>query len=180
MKRIILINGLVAGVIVSAMLLINHPLVERGVLDMDSGMIVGYASMVIALSMIFFGIKTFRDQYNKGSISFGQGFKVGILIAVVAALLYCITWEVYYNVAAGDFLEQYTRYYLEQMKEEGKSEAEINEAKIEMEKFNEQYKNPIIRFGVTLTEILPVGLLITLISAAILRKREVLPSKEML
>jgi hypothetical protein len=174
MKRIVLVNGLIAGAIVSAMLLISSPLIQKGVIDFDHGMLIGYASMVLALSMIFFGVKTYRDQYQNGVISFGQGFKVGILIALVAAVLYGITWEIYYNTAAGDFTEFYTQHYLQNLKDEGASEVEIATARSEMESWNELYKNPFIRFATTLTEILPVGLIISLIVAAILRKREIL------
>jgi hypothetical protein len=176
MKKIIITNGVIAGVIVSAMLLISLPLMDRGILNYDSGMIVGYTSMVIALSVIFFGIKTYRDQYQSGTITFGQGFKLGILIALLAGVIYALTWEVYYNVAAPDFMQQYTEHYLKKMKEEGASQAEIQSMQTEMDNFSELYKNPVVRFGYTLMEILPVGLVITLISAGILRKREVLPA----
>src|SRR5690349_3829626 len=125
MKKIILVNGVIAGIIVSAMLLISHPLVERGTISIDNGMIVGYASMVIALSMVFFGIKAYRDQYQNGSISFGKGFQIGILIALIASLLYATTWEIYYNVTESDFMQQYTKYSIEKMQREGATEAAI-------------------------------------------------------
>jgi hypothetical protein len=174
MKRIVIINGLIAGVIVSAMLVITQPLLEKGILNYENGTIVGYTSMVVALSLVFVGIKSYRDQHLKGSISFGQAFKVGILIALIASVVYALSWEVYYNIAASDFMDKYTQHYLAKMKEEGASDAEIIQMRMEMEKFNEQYKNPIVRFGVTLVEILPVGLLITLISAALLRNKKFL------
>jgi hypothetical protein len=77
MKKIILVNGLIAGVIVSAMILISLPLQQQGIIDTRNGMLVGYTSMVIALSTIFFGIKTYRDQHLGGSISFWQAAKIG-------------------------------------------------------------------------------------------------------
>lgn len=177
MKKIIITNGLIAGAIVSLMFVISYPLMEKGILDYDSGMITGYASMVIALSVIFFGIKTYRDQYQNGAITFGQGFKIGILIALIAGVMYALTWEVYYNTVAQDFTQKYTEHYMEKMKARGASEAEMKTTLAEMESFNELYKNPVVRFLWTLgMELMPVGLIITLISAAILRKREVLPA----
>ncbi|MBT1704787.1 DUF4199 domain-containing protein [Chryseosolibacter indicus] len=176
MKKVVLINGVIAGSIVSIMLLISTPLLKNGVIDFDSGMLIGYASMVLAMSMIFVGIKTYRDHYKSGVITFLQGFKIGILIALVAAVIYATTWEFYYNLAASDFTEFYTQHYLDKMKSEGASEAELSQALKEMENFNATYKNPVLRFAITLTEILPVGLIITLISAAVLRKRQILPA----
>jgi hypothetical protein len=165
MKRIIIINGLIAGAIVSLMFAISYPLTHNGTLSNESSMVVGYISMVIALSLVFVGIKSYRDQHQKGVITFGRGFVVGILITLIASVMYASTWEIYYNTS-----------YLEKMKQEGASEAEIAQQRAEMEEFGEMYKNPVIRFGVTLSEILPVGIIITLISAALLRRKEFLPS----
>ncbi len=177
MKRIIIINGLIAGVIVSLMFAISYPLTHNGTLSNESSMVVGYISMVIALSLVFVGIKSYRDQHQKGVITFGRGFVVGILITLIASVMYASTWEIYYNTVASDFMEKYTTSYLEKMKREGASDAEIAQQRTEMEEFGELYKNPLIRFGVTLSEILPVGIVITLISAALLRRKEFLPSE---
>jgi hypothetical protein len=176
MKKIIITYGLIGGVIVSVMMLIQHPLMEKGIINFDNGMFVGYASMVIALSMVFFGVKTYRDQHAGGAISFWQGVKIGILITLIASVMYAITWEVYYNTMATDFTEKYTQHYLDKMAEKGASQAEIEQMRGEMAAFNEMYENPLIRFGVTLVEILPVGVIITFLSAALLRKREILPA----
>jgi hypothetical protein len=126
--------------------------------------------------MIFFGIKTYRDQFQNGVVTFLQGCKIGLGIAVVAGLLYAVTWEIYYNVAASDHLQQYTEYQLNKMKADGASAEELQNERADMERFIETYKNPFIRFGMTLLEILPVGIIITLISSAILRKRQILPA----
>jgi len=175
MQRIILIYGLIAGAIVSGMLVISQPLLSQGIITYDNSMIVGYTSMVIALSLVFFGIKTFRDQEGKGKISFGVAFKIGILITLIASLMYAVSWEIYYNTAGGDFMEQYTSYQIKKQRESGATEEMIKATQKEMADFTELYKNPVIRFGMTLLEIFPVGLLITLICAALLRRKEILP-----
>jgi hypothetical protein len=158
------------------MLLITQPLFRNGTLNLDNGMYVGFTTMVIAFSMVFFGIKTHRDQNLGGAISFGGALKVGALIAFVASLTYAISWEVYYNTAGSDFLEWYQTCQLEKLTKEGATEAEITDAKAEMATMSELYQNPIIRFGMTLTEIFPVGVLVALISAALLRRKEFLPA----
>ena len=176
MKKIIITHGLIAGAIVSVIMLGTQPLMEKGILNFDNGMFVGYASMVISLSMIFVGIKSYRDQHLNGSISFIQGLKIGLLITVIASVMYAITWEFYYNIFVPDFTERYTQHYLDKMASSGASADAIQKARTEMESFNEMYKNPLIRFGVTMTEMLPVGVIVTLISAALLRKRQILPA----
>ncbi|HEY9006669.1 MAG TPA: DUF4199 domain-containing protein [Ohtaekwangia sp.] len=174
MKKIIIINGLIAGAIVSSMFLITHPLFDKGILNYDNGMIIGYTSMVIGLSLVFVGIKTYRDQHQKGVITFGKGVQIGLLITLVASIVYALCWEVSFNTFASDYTEKYTQHYVDKMKREGASETEITQMRTEMAEFNEYYKNPIIRFGVTIMEIAPVGIVITLISAALLRRKEFL------
>jgi hypothetical protein len=177
MKKILITNGVIAGAIVSLMFLITHPLYEKGIVNYDNGEIIGYSTMVIALSMIFFGIKTYRDQHLNGSIKFLQGMKIGLLITLIAGVMYALSWEIYYNTFASDYLAQYTQHYINKMKASGASEVEITTMKAEMDKFAELYdSNPFIRFGMTLMEIFPVGLIISLISAALLRRRQILPA----
>lgn len=176
MKKIILIYGLIAGAIVGGLMLLTMPLWETGVLNFDNGQLVGYTTMVIALSMVFFGIKSYRDNHAKGVITFGKGFKIGILITLIAAVMYGLAWEISYSRMGDEFIQKMTEHYFQEMKQDGATEQELNEAKEQWATFSEMYKNPIIRFGATLTEILPVGLIITLISAALLRKKEILPA----
>jgi hypothetical protein len=105
-----------------------------------------------------------------GIISFGQAVKVGLLITLVASVMYAMTWDIYYRVAAGDFSQKYTAHYLEKMEKEGASQEEISSMRTEMEAFSELYKNGFVRFGITMIEILPVGFVVTLISAALLKR----------
>jgi hypothetical protein len=133
--------------------------------------------MIVALSVVFFGIKSYRDN-NGGRITFLKGAQVGILISLISAVCYAASWEVYQRNGRGqEFMQKYTTYYLDKMKQEGASDAEIEKARAESAQFMEMYKNFFIRFGMTLMEILPVGVIVTLVSAALLRKREVLPAE---
>src|SRR4051812_14917244 len=91
MKKNVLIYGLVSGLIISALMAINvNSCIKSG--KFESSIVIGYASMLIAFSMIFVGIKNYRDKYNAGIISFGKAFKVGFLITVIASTIYVITW----------------------------------------------------------------------------------------
>ncbi|MDL5045079.1 DUF4199 domain-containing protein [Oscillatoria amoena NRMC-F 0135] len=176
MKKTIFTYGLIAGAIVSTMLFITQPLFRNGTLNHQNGVYVGFSTMIISFSLIFFGVKSYRDQQLNGTITFGKAFSAGILIAVVGSLCYAITWEFVMNFVYPDFAQWYSQCQLDQLIKEGASESKIKEAKAELQQFEEMYANPIIRFGFTLMEIFPVGLIIAIVSAGILRKKEVLPA----
>lgn len=180
MKRTILIYGLIAGAVVGGMLLITMPMYQAGTLNLDNGELLGYSTMTIALSMIFFGIKSYRDKELNGVISFGKAVQVGLLITLVAGIIYAACWEVSYSQIGPAFTRRMTERYAERMKADGKSDAEIAKTRAEWESFFELYKNPIVRFGVTLMEITPVGVVLTLLSAALLRRKNFLPPAESL
>lgn len=176
MTKIVLVFGLISGAIAGALMWLLMGTVNSGSIDFDNGMLWGYATMLIALSMVFFGVKAYRDN-NGGHISFLKGLQVGILISLISAFCYAASWELYYPKVGDEFMQKYTTYYLDKMKAGGASDAEIETARVEGEKFMEMYKNFFVRFGFSLIEILPVGVIVTFISAALLRKREILPAE---
>ncbi len=176
MRKIVLTYGLIAGAIVGGMLIITMPLYEKGILKIENGQLLGYSTMVIALSLIFFGVKSYRDGELNGSIKFVTALKVGLLIASLASLIYALSWEITYNTMSGNFIQLMSDQTTTKLKSEGASEAKIQEAIKEMNTFSEIYKNPLFRFGITLLEILPVGIIISLLSAALLRKKQILPA----
>jgi hypothetical protein len=179
MRKVVLTFGLISGGIIALFLVIHMHLWSKGLLDFDTGELVGYSSMIIALSMVFFGIKSYRDNHQSGSITFLKGVQVGLLISLVASLVYAGTWEVYYQTneeIKNSFMDKYTDYCITKMKKEGASPTEVEAKLKELTTMKEMYKNPLLRFGITVLELFPVGVLISLISAAILRKRTVLPA----
>lgn len=178
MKKVILIYGVIAGAIVAGMMFITMPMYDSGTMNFDNGELVGYTTMVIALSMVFFGVKSYRDNHAGGDITFWSGVKVGLLITLVASVMYALAWEVIYSRRGDEFNQKMIQHYMDELKAGGATEVELTEAKARWESFGELYKNPLIRFGVTLMEILPVGLIITLITAALLRKKDFLPASQ--
>ena len=178
MRKLIITYGLIAGVIVSAMMLITMPLYNSGALNHEYGELTGYTTMVIALSVIFFAVKSYRDKKANGVITFWKGVQIGLLITLVAGSMYALTWEYVYPKIGNEYMQKYTEQYMKDLEATGISDAEIKEEREEMASFMELYKNPVVRIPMTLIEILPVGVIITLISAALLRRKEFLPSTE--
>lgn len=176
MARIVLIFGLISGAIAAVLMWLLMGYVNKGSIDFDSGMTWGYATMIIALSMVFFGIKSYRDNHG-GRVTFLKGIQVGILISLISAVCYAASWELYYPSVGDEFMQKYSAYYIDKMKKEGAPQAEIEKTQNEMAQFGEMYKNPLVRFPMTMLEILPVGMIVTLISAALLRRRELIPAE---
>ena len=172
MQKNILVYGLISGVIVSSVMLIsmNYYSHCEGNVDLTTSMLIGYTSMLIAFSMVFVGIRNYRDKFNNGIISFGKAFKIGISIVLIASTLYVISWLICYFFFMPDFMDKYGDMEIENMKTAGASIAEINEKKKDMADFSKMYKNPFFNAMITYAEILPVGLIVTLISSLILKR----------
>src|SRR5947208_17142992 len=144
-------------------------------LECDHSLRVGYTTMVIAFLLIYFGVRSYRDNVRGGSVRFGRAFAVGALIAVISSVCYVATWEVMYFKFMPDFLSKYQAHQLEKARAGGASDAALAKQKVEMDKLGQMYKNPLVNSAMTFVEPLPVGLVIALVSAGILsraRKRE--------
>lgn len=174
MKKNILIYGLIAGIVVSTvmLLIVNYVSHCEGSVDYDTSMLIGYASMLIALSLVFVGIRNYRDKYNGGVISFGKAFKIGILIVLIASTIYVIAWLIDSRFFMTDFAEKYSAYMLGKLKASGASQMEIEKQTKEMANFVQMSKNPFFNAMMTYLEILPVGLVVTTISSLILKRKE--------
>src|SRR6187551_1900044 len=173
MKKNIIIYGIIAGIVVSILMLfsINYISHVDGKVDYSTSLLIGYASMLIAFSLVYVGIRNYRDKYNGGVISFGKAFKIGITIVLIASTIYVVAWLIDYFFFIPDFMEKFSAQELAELKASGASQVEIDKQTKEMANFAEMYKNPLFNAMMTYAEILPVGLIVTLISSLILKRR---------
>jgi hypothetical protein len=169
MTKTVLTFGLIAGAVLSLMMLATVPFIDK--IGFDRGMIIGYTTMVLAFLLVFFGIRSYRETAGDGRITFFRALGVGLLIMVICCICYVITWEIVYFNFLPDFGEKYTAYMIENLRASGKSADEIAKQVEEMNKFKVLYSNPLFNSAVTFLEPLPVGLPMTIISALILRKK---------
>jgi len=176
MKKQVLTFGLICGAILGGMTAVMVPLCMNGTTSFDNAEIFGYTIQVLAFLLVFFAIRSYRESPGGGAITFGKAFQVGILVTLVASAVYVVSWEIVYYNFIPDFGDRYAAHMLEKMKTSGKSAEAIAKTTQEMAKFKEMYRNPLINAGMTLMEVLPMGLLVTLVSAAILRKKAPSPS----
>ena len=170
MKKNILIYGLISGLIVSALMAFNVGTCYKSG-NFESSIWLGYASMLIAFSLIFVGTKNYRDKYNGGVISFGKAFKVGFFITLVASAIYVIVWIIEEHFFFPDFMEKYMAHELNKLQSSGINATELASKTKELEQAKEMYKSPVLKILMTIAEILPVGLVVILISSFILKRK---------
>ena len=170
MRKIVLTFGLIAGAILSVMMLIQF----QFQIGFDKGAIIGYTTMVLAFLMVFFGVRSYRDNVAGGSVTFGRAFAVGLLITIVASVCYEATWQFVYHRLVPDFGDKYAAYAIEKERKSGATDVQIAAKTKEMAELNQTLKKPLVNIALTFLEPLPIGILFTLITAvALSRKRKV-------
>jgi uncharacterized protein DUF4199 len=169
MKKTVLTFGLISGAVSSAMMLATIPFIDR--IGFDRGVIVGYTTIVLSFLLVFFGIRSYRDTVGGGRITFGRAVVVGLLISLISCVCYVVTWEIIYFNFMPDFVDKYTAYMVQKVTASGASQQVIDAKLQEMKGLKAMYDNIFLNAALTFTEPFPIGLIITLISAAILRKK---------
>ena len=169
MKKTILTFGLISGVLISLMMAATIPFADR--IGFDRGEYVGYTTMVLAFLLVFFGIRSFRDDASGGHITFARGFAVGISITLISCVFYVVTWEVPLLQLPARLHGQVRRLHGRQDAGLGASAAAIQAQLQQLKQLKVMYDNPLYNAAMTFLEPLPVGLVITLISAAFLRRK---------
>jgi hypothetical protein len=166
----LLSGAVVAGVIVAGLVFMGH----------DSGVFgtvwFGYLIMLVALTFIFVGVKRYRDVERGGVIKFLPALGLGLAIALVAGIAYVCVWELYEALTGYHFMDEYVAAIIRHRQAEGASAAELARVTAEMQAMRASYANPLIRIPMVFLEIFPVGVLVSLISAALLRNPRLLPA----
>ncbi len=162
MQKLILVYGVIAGLVIIGTAMLS---LQFGVASTWLGFLV----MFIAFSVIFVAVRKYRDESMGGVIRFGTGFGLGLGITLVASLIYVLVWELYLVSTDYTFMDTYIASIVESKKAAGVSQEELAATIAEMESMREMYANPLIRLPMTFVEIFPVGLLISLVAAFVLR-----------
>ena len=176
MLRTILKYGVIAGLIVGGFELVTF-VAFSGMPPLKYGMVIGYTTMLIALSAVFVGIKRHRDVDRGGVIGFWAAFGVGLGISFIAGIFYVAAWEAVQAMTHMDFASSYSQAIIASEKAKGASAEALAKLTADMEAFKVQYADPMFRLPMTFVEIFPVGVLVSLISAALLRNRGFLPAR---
>jgi hypothetical protein len=177
MLRTVLIFGLISGAILAGITAVTLPLCMNGTIAFENSEVLGYTVMVLSFLAVFFGIRSYRQNVLYGAITFGRAFRVGISITLVTCAIYVIGWEIVYWGFIPDFGDTYSAHVLEKMRTDGASAAKIAAETKKLESFRVLYKNPFFNVGMTFLEVFPVGLLVSLVSAGILRRKAPSPAR---
>lgn len=176
MQRTILVFGVASGLIVAVpmfALLAGFPKHD----SWATSQVTGYTLMLVALSLIFVGVKRHRDRELGGVIKFLPAFLMGLGISAVAGVVYVLGWELTQALTNYAFITEYPKSVIEAARAKGASSADIDKMTAEMAEFSRMYAKPLFRLPMTFVEIFPVGVIVSLITAAVLRNPRVLPAR---
>lgn len=176
MWQTILKYGLIAGLVVGGFELITFTGFD-GLPPLNLAMVIGYTTMLIALSAVFVGIKRHRDLERGGVIGFWPAFGIGLGISFIAGLFYVAAWELVQKITDMDFPTAYAKAILASEQAKGASAESLAKMSAELEAFKVQYADWTFRLPMTFSEIFPVGLLVSLVSAGLLRNPRFLPAR---
>ena len=167
MKKIVLTFGLISGAIAAVLMGLTLLVVHR--IGFDHGFLFGYAGIIASLLPVYFGIRAYREQ--AGALTFGRGFAIGLLISLVSTVCYIVAWQVIYFNFWPDFMDQWAAHAVAQAQASGATAEAVAELRQQMAGFKEAYDNPLTNAAYTFLEPFPVGLLVSLVSAAVLRRK---------
>jgi Protein of unknown function (DUF4199) len=171
MKNAIIKYGLISGAISATFMFLMTLLLKSYGLGFDNSAIFGYTSMILAMAVIYFGVKAYRDIENDGKVTIGKGFLIGLGIALISCVCYALMWLVVYYNFMPNFINEYATFCTDKLKASGANAAELAKSQEQMTQLRELYKTPLGIFAITLIEPLPVGIVVALISALILKRK---------
>lgn len=169
MKKTVWTFGLISGAIMSALMLLTIPYVDE--IGYDKGIVVGYTTMVLAFMLVYFGVRSYRDNVAGGEIGFGRALAVGSLIALIASACYVAMWELVYFQIAPEYGDAIQAAMIEKARASGGSAEAVRQQIEEIQRFAVRYRNPLFNAAVTFLEPLPVGIIFSLVTAGILGRR---------
>jgi hypothetical protein len=179
MKKIVITYGLISAAISAIMWTCIALLMRSG--NFDHGMIVGYTSMLLSIFVIYFAMKTYRDNVAGGTIKFGKALLIGLYISIIFAVCYVITWMILRQTLLPDFVDNYIAYEKKGLQQAGLSPEAMSKKLAEIDQMRSMFANPWMEALMVFTEPWPVAILVTLVSAFIVsRKRKQEDSRDAL
>ncbi|MEO6065160.1 MAG: DUF4199 domain-containing protein [Lysobacterales bacterium] len=173
--KYVLTYGLLSGLVVIATMVAGIAFSDQA--SVFSSAFFGYTVMLVALSFIFVGVKRYRDIERGGIVKFGPAFGIGLGIAAFAGVAYVIGWEIYLAATDYAFIDEYIAGIMKARQDAGASAEAIAKELVKLEEMRVNYAKPLFRIPMTFLEIFPVGLLVSLVSAALLRNPKLLPAQ---
>lgn len=169
MKKNVWKYGLLSGLVLAISMAVTVPYEHR--IGARWAMAVGYTIMVLSFLIVFVGVKQYRDSERGGFITFGRALAAGSLMMLISCACYVAMWEVMVATVEKNFAHDYTVSMVKQAQNSGLQGAALEARIAEAHQFEVTYSNPLYRMSMTLLEPLPVGIVMALVTAGILRRK---------
>ena len=170
MKKTVLVYGFISGGVMAALVFITCMIYKRN--GFSHGEIVGYTGMLASFAFIYLGMVSYRNKVGGGQVKYGQALLIGVLIAFISSTCYVISWDIVFHTMFPDFMDKYAADALAQLQQKGASAAEIAKKTQELQGYKDMYKNPVTMVLLTYMECFPVGVVISLICAFLVRLKK--------
>ena len=169
MKKTVLTFGLISGALSAAMMLATIPLLDS--IGFEKTDVIGYTTIVLSALLVFFGVRSYRENAGAGRITFGRGFAVGLLITLISCLCSVVSFQIVYFKVTPEFGERFAACMVERARASGARPQKVEETAKQAERLKQLYDDPVTNAALTFVQPFPIGLVASVISAAILRKR---------
>jgi amino acid transporter len=170
MKKVVWTYGLISGG-VAAVLMFAMGMFLKSSENFEQGELFGYTGILLSMLFVYFGLRAYRDQQPDSPLSFVKALQVSGMIALISSVCYVVAWMVVYHTMMPDFMEKFAQHTLERMKQNGASETQLQQMNADIEYYKKLYENPLTAAAITFIEPLPVGLLVSLVSSLVLKRR---------
>ena len=170
MKKDVLKYGLLSGIALAILLALTVPFEHHT--SARWGLAIGYTIMVLSFLMVFVGVKHYRDNECRGSITFARALAAGVLMMLISCACYVAMWEVLMATVERNFAHEYTAGLVKRARNSGLQGAALEARIAEVRKFEAMYSNPLYSAAITLLEPLPVGMVMALVTAGVLRRKQ--------
>lgn len=170
MRKIVIKYGLISAGI-SAIIWTILAFLMKNSTHGASSMVVGYASMLVSLFVIYFAMKNYRDEHG-GEIKFWKALLVGFYISIIFAVFYVIIWMILRQTVLTDFWDQYIAVEIDKLQQANLSAEALAKKMAEIEEMRIQFQNPLVEASFVFIEPWPVSIIVTLVSALIVSRKK--------
>ena len=170
MKKTVLTFGLISGAVSAGMMMATIPYINS--IDLRKADVLGYTSIVLSALLVFFGVRSYRENAGGGRLTFGRGFTVGLLITLISCACLVVTFEIVYFKVVPGLGDKYAACMVERARASGASQQKLDDTARQAQTLKRLYDKPLTNAALTFVEAFPIGLIAATLSAAILRKKK--------
>ncbi|MBD0287950.1 MAG: DUF4199 domain-containing protein [Flavisolibacter sp.] len=174
MRKTALRFGLYGIYTILAFFLLSWLIFNQRTENYEAQEIAGWAGILLSVIFVYFGLKYYRDKQNNGSLNFGEGLKLGMLIVLFPSVAFAIFDVVYVMVLDPQFFDKYYTYQVEQIRNTVPA-SELAQRMKELQQQRDMFSSPLVQFIVMFLSVFVTGLIVTIISTLLLKRKVMQP-----